>query len=86
MPDGREPDRGALARVWAEGACTTVDPEVFFPLPSGDPGAALRVCASCPVRELCLDTFGPLVPHGVVGGLTEDQRRYLVADRPGTAA
>jgi WhiB family transcriptional regulator, redox-sensing transcriptional regulator len=85
-PAGHEPDRGALARVWDEGACATVDPEVFFPLPSGDPGPALKVCAGCPVRELCLDTFGPLLGHGVVGGLTEDQRQDLAAGDPEAAA
>lgn len=62
-------------RVWDEALCAEVDPELFFP-ELGQPGrAALELCASCGVRDLCRETFGPLVSHGVVGGTTARQRR-----------
>jgi WhiB family redox-sensing transcriptional regulator len=76
----------AAREVWASALCAQVDPDLFFP-EKGQPSApAKAVCARCPVTALCLATFGPLVDHGVVGGLTaaerEDQRR---ADRPAAA-
>jgi WhiB family transcriptional regulator, redox-sensing transcriptional regulator len=62
-----------------------VDREVFFP-PQGWAGdiavaAAKRVCASCPVRATCLgDALAwedPNRRHGVIGGLTVDERSRL---------
>jgi WhiB family redox-sensing transcriptional regulator len=60
--------------------CQTVDPELFFP--DGPGGAtkakaeqAKRVCKGCPVRRECLDwAFETGQHHGVLGGLTQEER------------
>jgi WhiB family redox-sensing transcriptional regulator len=78
LPGSRRPvDRAAAEEVWASGLCTQVDPDLFFPeFGRADQAAAAKaVCRRCPVRQLCLDVFGDLVDHGVVGGLTEGERR-----------
>jgi WhiB family redox-sensing transcriptional regulator len=66
-------------REWA--ACFGLDPEQFFPAPSGHPDRAAeakRVCAGCPVRELCLaDALANADMHGVRGGKTADERLKL---------
>jgi WhiB family transcriptional regulator, redox-sensing transcriptional regulator len=67
----------AARRVWDEGLCIQIDPELFFPGLGGSAEPARAICASCPVRWLCLDTFGPVVDHGVLGGFTPRQRRTL---------
>jgi len=76
----------AAREVWASALCAQVDPELFFP-EKGQPSApAKAVCAACPVTALCLATFGPLVDHGVVGGLTAEERRLQRrTDRPAAA-
>lgn len=64
-------------------ACRGVDPELFFPVAESGPvhdeqvAAAKRVCARCPVRSECLRHALVLIPVGVVGGLTADERRGL---------
>lgn len=67
----------------ADAACLHVDTETFFPL--GLTGEALdqvdrakRICASCPVREFCLEfALRTNQDHGVWGGHTEEERRTL---------
>lgn len=61
---------------WAlQGACTTTDPEVFFPDKGESSRAAKRVCSGCPViaecREWALDTGQEF---GVWGGLSATDR------------
>lgn len=76
----------AARTVWASALCAQVDPELFFPEKGGSPAAAKTVCAECPVTALCLATFGPLVDHGVIGGLTAHERELLRrTDRPAAA-
>ena len=60
--------------VWESALCAQVDPELFFPDIGQPSDTAKSVCARCPVTALCLKTFGPLVPHGVVGGLSAPER------------
>lgn len=78
---------GALLRTftfnWTEkAACRFAEPEVFFPVPENERSLAdaRKVCGSCPVRQECLDE-ALRVPadkdHGVWGGMTTDERRYL---------
>jgi hypothetical protein len=65
-----------LLTVWDGALCAQVDPELFFP-EKGDRAArraARRVCGRCAVQDPCARVFGPLLTHGVVGGLTERQR------------
>jgi len=43
---------------------------------------AKRLCARCPVREACLDfALRSREEFGVWGGLTETERRHLLAER-----
>ncbi len=44
--------------------------------------AAKAICATCPVRQPCLDyALRIREPHGIWGGLNEAERRQLLADR-----
>ncbi|WP_372460625.1 WhiB family transcriptional regulator [Actinomycetospora endophytica] len=67
----------------ARAACRDHDPELFFPTAHSGPAraaqaaAAKRVCAGCPVREACLRFALAHLPHGVAGGLDEDERRAV---------
>src|SRR5215207_5779220 len=74
LPGGGVVPADAAREVWASALCAQVDPELFFPEKGQPSGPAKAVCAACPVTALCLATFGPLVDHGVVGGLTAQER------------
>jgi WhiB family redox-sensing transcriptional regulator len=64
-------------------ACLGEKPDLFFPI--GHAGPALAqvedaklVCRRCEVREACLSwALDVGLGHGVIGGLTEDERRDL---------
>lgn len=63
-------------------ACRRSDPELFFPEEDSPRvaqqiAAAKVICARCPVRQRCLDEALDLIPHGIAGGLTEQERRSL---------
>ena len=67
---------------WRERArCIGEDTELFFPAGESGPAydrqvaRARAVCAGCPVRTACLAWAMEALPHGVAGGLTEDERR-----------
>lgn len=64
---------------WRAGAaCRGVDPNVFFPLSEEEAGPAKAICATCPVRDQCLDyALDTRQGDGVWGGLTEVERRRL---------
>ena len=61
-----------------DAACRDLDTAIFFPDSEEDSGPALAVCASCPVRQACLE-FALITRQddGVWGGLTETERRRL---------
>lgn len=70
------------------GACRGLDPELFFPARGDTDGLAQAraVCASCPVREPCVDLgIAELANRagGVYGGLSNRQlqrlRRFRIA-------
>lgn len=73
---------------WSErAACQGVDLAVFFPPSGGSQTSrpALRICASCPVRQECLDdalavevTSSYQCVWGVRGGMTEPERLEYV--------
>ncbi|MEE1786561.1 WhiB family transcriptional regulator [Streptomyces sp. SP17BM10] len=83
---------GAFEHRWSwqlRGACRTVDSSVFFH-PVNERGAAAKqreeeaksVCARCPVLAECRRyAMEVREPYGVWGGLTEDERRTLIARR-----
>jgi WhiB family transcriptional regulator, redox-sensing transcriptional regulator len=64
-------------------ACLTEDPELFFPIGQAGPAVeqaeeAKRVCRRCQVRETCLAwALEAGLDHGVLGGMTEVERRAL---------
>lgn len=71
------------AARWSRAACSTADPELFFPIASAGPGArqiaqARAICARCEIQQACLD-YALDAGHiqGVWGGTTEHERRLL---------
>jgi WhiB family transcriptional regulator, redox-sensing transcriptional regulator len=89
--DDHLPNRGGLGGPpprtstdwWSRAACTSADPELFFPIShSGPAGAqimrAKAVCARCSVQDECLRYALAADPmHGVWGGMSEEERRLL---------
>jgi WhiB family redox-sensing transcriptional regulator len=74
----------AQPMTWREsGRCKGADPEVFYPDDDEDPAVeAKEICASCPVREVCLEhalTMREKV--GVWGGYTAKERRRMLRQR-----
>ena len=71
------------AAWWSRAACSTADPELFFPISAEGPALkqvarAKAICARCPIRQACLDyalSAGAL--QGVWGGTTEAERQLL---------
>lgn len=66
----------------SQAACRTgtgVDPSIFFPEKGGTARPAKKVCIQCPVRDKCeawiMATEDPSDRHGVVAGLTVDERK-----------
>jgi WhiB family redox-sensing transcriptional regulator len=76
---------------WARAACSTADPDLFFPISPSGPGAgkgarAKAICARCEIQQACLDhalNAGPV--QGVWGGTSEEERRPLLRRRPSAA-
>ncbi len=59
-------------------ACRDVDTAVFFPETETGVAVAKAMCATCPVREACLDfALSTRQDDGVWGGLDENERRRL---------
>jgi WhiB family redox-sensing transcriptional regulator len=62
-------------------ACRDADPELFFPEGAGwralqEAAQAKRICAVCPVRDLCLNwALLHGAAFGIWGGRTEHERR-----------
>lgn len=62
------------------GLCAETDPEVFFPDKGESTRTAKAVCMACPVRAACLAAaVARNERHGVWGGMSERERRPLVA-------
>jgi WhiB family redox-sensing transcriptional regulator len=62
----------------ADAACRDLDTDIFFPDNDANAAPALEVCASCPVRQACLDfALSTRQNDGVWGGHTETERRKL---------
>jgi WhiB family redox-sensing transcriptional regulator len=60
-------------------ACRGVDPDIFYPVSDDDAEEAKAVCASCQVRQSCLEySLAAREREGVWGGLTERERRRIV--------
>ena len=71
------------ASWWSRAACSTADPELFFPISVSGPAVgqvarAKAVCASCQVRRQCLGyALGTTSIQGIWGGTTEAECRRL---------
>ena len=62
---------------FAAGACLNADPDLFFPVATGEVGAAQaqRICGRCRVRRECLDyAMSSEQVHGIWGGTTAEER------------
>lgn len=79
-----EPSELAKPDQWRlRASCRSVEPDLFFPV--GTTGLAVEqiaeakaVCATCPVREACLEyALATNQDSGVWGGTSEDERRSL---------
>ena len=84
--------RLAAGRDWrSAAACRSADPELFFPITAF--GQALEqvaqakaICARCPVRRECLAfALRTRQPHGIWGGMTEEERAFKCRPRSRTA-
>jgi WhiB family transcriptional regulator, redox-sensing transcriptional regulator len=68
---------------WSRAACSTSDPELFFPISSSGPARhqvarAKKICGRCPIQRVCRDyavDAGPV--QGIWGGTTEEERQAL---------
>ncbi|HTJ74847.1 MAG TPA: WhiB family transcriptional regulator [Acidimicrobiales bacterium] len=61
-----------------DAACRDMDTAIFFPETEEAAAAAKAVCATCPVREACLQfALVTRQDDGVWGGLDENERRRL---------
>jgi WhiB family redox-sensing transcriptional regulator len=75
-------DRGVSAAqpdTWQDrAACTTVDPDLFYPQEAGHAWRGKQVCQRCPVWRDCLaDALRTGDRHGIRGGLTDVERAGL---------
>jgi WhiB family transcriptional regulator, redox-sensing transcriptional regulator len=69
----------------AEGNCRFEPPATFFPSDGVGVEVAKRICATCPVKEPCLEyALEARIDHGVWGGTSERQRRRLLRKRGST--
>ncbi len=68
---------------YAEAACRTLPPDLFFPAGRTGSAATLaegakKVCERCPVAGPCLEfALQTNQEYGVWGGTTEDERRSI---------
>jgi len=70
----------------SKAACQGLDPEIFYPLDEEDTDEAKTVCATCQVRESCLEhALGYREKEGVWGGASERERRRIIRQRRRTA-
>jgi WhiB family redox-sensing transcriptional regulator len=72
-----------METAWmAEGNCRDEHPSLFFPSDGVGVEIARRVCATCPVKERCLEyALYHRIDHGVWGGCSERERRRILKRR-----
>jgi WhiB family redox-sensing transcriptional regulator len=74
----------AVAADWRRSAaCSTADPELFFPDPDtsvDDIAKAKEICGECPVKAMCLrEALRSDDQEAICGGLTPEERLELAA-------
>jgi len=63
-------------------ACRGVDPDIFYPVSDEGAEEAKSICATCSVRQACIEhALAAREREGVWGGLTERERRRIVRQR-----
>ncbi len=83
---------GPIADLWEwqhQGACRASGDTLFFhpegergPRRRGRDAKAVAICQTCPVLIRCRDyALATREPYGVWGGLTEDDRERILAER-----
>jgi len=76
----------ALAGWRYRAACRGAELKVFFPDRGESAEPARQICASCPVRQPCLEfALRHAITHGIWGGLAERDRRALRTRQAGAA-
>lgn len=66
----------------AGGNCRDEAPAVFFPSDGVGVEVARRICATCPVKDPCLEyALRNGIDHGVWGGASERERRRIARRR-----
>lgn len=66
----------------AKGNCRDEPPSRFFPSDGVGVEVARRICATCPVKDPCLEyALDQRVDHGVWGGASERERRRILKRR-----
>lgn len=86
--DGIRARRLRLPGNWADSAaCRDMTSDIFFPEQGNPCSAARRVCATCVVRDECLEhALAFNERHGVWGGASERERRRIQQERRRQAA
>jgi WhiB family redox-sensing transcriptional regulator len=79
VPGVRQPDTDENPLAWqSDSLCAQTDPEAFFPEKGGSTRDAKKICASCEVRNMCLEyALENDERFGIWGGLSERERRKL---------
>lgn len=72
-----DPERRNVDRSWqTDGECQYTDPEIFFPETGASSRPAKEICATCDVREQCLQyALRNRETLGIWGGMTYNERR-----------
>ena len=64
------------------GNCREEPPSLFFPSDGTGVDIARQLCATCPVKEPCLEyALRNRIDHGVWGGTSERERRRILRQR-----
>jgi WhiB family transcriptional regulator, redox-sensing transcriptional regulator len=74
---------GSDENEWmAAGKCREQAPTVFFPHDGAGVDRARRICAGCPVLDVCLEyALTNRIDHGVWGGTSERERKRILYQR-----
>jgi WhiB family redox-sensing transcriptional regulator len=66
----------------AQGNCADKPPTLFFPSDGVGVDVARRICATCAVKDQCLEyALRNRIDHGVWGGTSERERRRILRRR-----
>ncbi len=65
-----------------DGICRDYPPATFFPSDGVGVDIARKLCATCPVKQPCLEyALTERIDHGVWGGCSERERRRILKRR-----